>query len=135
MHAQPECTGRLTFPADSKGTTRVSGTPSRDASSRARAGVTPLALPVTGSRWASMGFPKLMAARRVPVGARSHRTAGGGPASDGPLAHNFRVQRAAAISGLPNRLKMVVLFSPRPFFLSTACRHTQLCPCVVAWLS
>src|SRR5688500_397685 len=51
-------------------------TPSRPASSAAMSSAIPLPSPVAGSLAVSNGFPKLIAARSLPVGASSATTAG-----------------------------------------------------------
>jgi hypothetical protein len=72
----PLCSASNTFPAASKVTYSI-GTPSRRASSRARSPDTPRGSPPAGSFWASTLLPKLMAARSLPLGARSDTTLDG----------------------------------------------------------
>ena len=77
MSATPPVTASTDFVAAGK-VTSASGTPSRSASARARSTETPRGAPVSGSVPARIGLPRLMEARRRPVGASSATVAASG---------------------------------------------------------
>ena len=80
------------------------GTPSRRPSSRARSGVMPLVSPVASSFCASTELPRLIAARSLPVGARSLSASAMAAAENPPVK--------AAASKAVCRMDMVMVGSP-----------------------
>src|SRR5512145_1625013 len=77
MSHAPARPASTTLPAASY-TMSCTGTPSRRASSRAMSTDTPVGSPPAGPRCASTALPTLIAARSVPLGARSLTAPGGG---------------------------------------------------------
>src|SRR3954449_12068132 len=76
MSHTPDFAAAVTLPAASNGISST-GTPSRLPSSSARSTDTPAGRPAA-SLYASTGLPKLIAARRLPLGARSEAAPEGG---------------------------------------------------------
>ncbi|MFE8910368.1 hypothetical protein [Streptomyces globisporus] len=76
MSARPARTASTDSAARSKATSST-GTPSRRPNSRARSTETPAGSALAGSRWARIGLPRLIEARRVPPGANVETRASG----------------------------------------------------------
>src|SRR5271166_4295276 len=94
-----DCSAPNALPAVANGNSST-GTPRRPASSRAKSTDTPPSAPVAGSCWARTMLPRLIVARRRPVGASSRIAAAGtwsmsynplfcsAPLSNGVLEHD-----------------------------------------------